>query len=631
MNSFSIIIPGVVSLLVLFGYYFTSPRLPIKLNRIFLRLLVTEVLVMLAEFAAIWLNNRYTRNSNTGLLYVVNMLFCLSYLFKSYQFFAFSAVLVKQRELKQIVKWMFRLVWIACSGLVVSSFWWKTVFEVSERHGYREGPLWFIVAGCAIFYVLLSAVIIFIYRKKVSEWDLMGAVTYNTVLLVCAVVRLFIKQNLVVTLVGFLAVLVCYLSFETPGRYISERGAAFNKRAFKALLEESLEKKTYRALAFVLRDYTEQRVAYGSEQMDKGISLIIDYLRHKYKKHLIFYLRNGYFVIFDPEALNLYRIRDDLYERFKQPWQANDTELYLSVAFIKVGAESNIDSADMLINNLTVAFERAGHMALYGKDIFDLDDTKEIEEQAMIKGALEYAVKHNSVELFLQPVVDGATEELVGAEALARIRDENGKIISPVKFIPIAEQSGHINSVGEQVFKQVCGFVNSNGFSKVKMRFVNVNLSPIQCMREDLSDRFYDILRQNKALPERIHLEITEQSMGDSAQILKQVNKLKDCGFQFALDDYGSGYSNFMRLKYYPFKNVKLDMEVVRSYYKNRDPLIMNIISLLKQMGYSVTAEGIESKEMADLMVSIGCDFLQGFYYSKPLPVEEFVEKYTKI
>lgn len=628
MNSFSIIIPGVVSLLVLFGYYFTSPRLPIKLNRIFLRILVTEVLVMLAEFFAIWLNSR--SGSNTNLLYAVNMLFCLSYLFKSYQFFAFSAVLVKLRNLKHYVMWLFRIVWIACSVLVVSSFWWKTVFEVSKNGVYSEGPLWFILPGCAIYYVIFSVVIVFIRRKKISKWDIMGVVTYNTVLLACAVLRLLLKQNLITTLLGFVAVLVCYLSFQTPGRYMSERGPAFNKRAFKVLLEECLEQNTYRTLAFALRYYTEERVAYGSDQMDKGISMIIDYLRRKYPKHLIFYLRNGYFVIFDPEALNLYRIRDDLYERFQQPWQANDTELFLSVGFVKVGAESKIDSADVLLNNLTVALEKAGQMALYGKDIYDLDNTREIEEQAMIKGALEYAVKHNSVEVFLQPVVDAGSEELVGAEALARIRDENGKIISPVKFIPIAEQSGHINSVGEQVFEKVCGFVNSNGFSKVKMNFVNVNLSPIQCMRADLSDRFLGIVDQYKALPERIHLEITEQSMGDSAQVLKQVNKLKECGFQFALDDYGSGYSNFMRLKNYPFKNVKLDMEVVKSYYKNRDPLIMNIVSLLKQMGYSITAEGIESKEMANVMASIGCDYLQGYYYSKPLPVDEFVNKYTR-
>ncbi len=586
---------------------------------------------MAAECAAVILNGRYSRSSSAELLYAVNALFYLSYLFKAYQFFAFSAHLVKVSSVKPVIKWLFRSVWIASSVLVIFSFWWGTVFKIAERHGYTAGPLWFVIPACTVYYVVLSAVIVFTKRNRISTGDLMGAVGYNAVLLVCAVFRFFMPQNIILALVGFLAVLICYLSFEAPERYISERGAAFNKRAFKALLEESLENRTYRALGFVLRDYNDERVVYGSVQMDKGISLIIDYLHHKYPKHLIFYLRNGYFVIYDPEALNLYRIRDDLYERFSRPWQAYDTELFLSVAFIKVGAESNIDSADMLINNLTVAFEKAGQMALYGKDIYDLDSTKEIEEQARVKGALEYAVKNESVEVYLQPIIESKTETLVGAEALARIRGEDGKLISPADFIPIAERSGHINSLGEQVFETVCRFVNSNGFSRVKMEFVNVNLSPIQCMRADLSDRFLELLRQYKALPSRIHLEITEQSVGDSAMILKQVNKLRECGFQFALDDYGSGYSNLTRLKNYPFKTVKLDMEVVRNYCKNRDPLVLSLVNILKQMGYTITAEGIETKEMADTMRSIGCDYLQGYYYSRPVPIEEFVSKYAKM
>lgn len=631
MNEFGIIIPGVASLLVIFVYYFTTPRLPIKLNRVFFRILITEVIVMVMECAAVILNGRFTQNSSKELLYAVNMLFYMAYLFKSYQFFAFSAHIVKMRKIKRITLWVFRSVWLICSALVLSSFWWNTVFRIDDVQGFTYGPLWFIPPACAIFYTVFSLLVVFIRKHMITGPEFMGAVGYNCVVLTCAVFRLILSQNLIITLVGFLSVLICYLSFASPDKYISERGLAFNKRAFKVLLEECIEKNTYRALAFALRDYTEQRVAYGSDQMDKGIAMIIDYLRRKYRKHLIFYLRNGNFVIFDTEALNLYRIRDDLYERFRQPWLTNDTELYLSAVFIKVGAESNIGSADMLINNLTVAFEKATQTAAYsGKDIYDLDNTKEIEEQAMIKSALDYAVTHNAVEVFLQPVIDAATETLVGAEALARIRDENGKIISPAKFIPIAEQSGHINSVGEQVFEKVCAFVNSNGFSRVKLRFVNVNLSPIQCMKADLSDRFLEILKQYKALPERIHFEITEQTMGDSDAVLKQVNKLKECGFQFALDDYGSGYSNITRLKYYPFKNVKLDMEVVRAYYRNRDPLITSLVNILKQIGYSVTAEGIETKDMGIVMTDVGCDYLQGYYYSKPIPIDEFIRKYSE-
>ena len=150
-------------------------------------------------------------------------------------------------------------------------------------------------------------------------------------------------------------------------------------------------------------------------------------------------------------------------------------------------------------------------------------------------------------------------------------------------------------------------------------------------MRADLSERFIAILKKYKAEPERIHFEITEQAMGDSDTIVQQVNDLKKAGFLFSLDDFGSGYSNLTRLKYYPFFNVKLDMSIVADYCKNGGPFVPNLINALKQFGYTITAEGIEPKEMADKMKALGCDYLQGYLYSKPLPTDEFVLKYSRI
>jgi EAL domain-containing protein (putative c-di-GMP-specific phosphodiesterase class I) len=104
---------------------------------------------------------------------------------------------------------------------------------------------------------------------------------------------------------------------------------------------------------------------------------------------------------------------------------------------------------------------------------------------------------------------------------------------------------------------------------------------------------------------------------------------LRKANFQFVLDDYGSGYSNLTRVRHYPFVNIKLDMEVVWDYHRERDSLLPNIVKAFTQMGFSITAEGIETAEMADSLTEIGCDYLQGFFFDKPLPVDEFVAKYA--
>ena len=147
-------------------------------------------------------------------------------------------------------------------------------------------------------------------------------------------------------------------------------------------------------------------------------------------------------------------------------------------------------------------------------------------------------------------------------------------------------------------------------------------------MRPDLTKRFTEIIKQYNISSDQIHLEITEESMIDYEFLQKQMREMNKYGFQFVLDDYGRGYSNIARMKKCPFINVKLDMEFVWDYFKEKDKILPTLVQTIKQMGFTVTAEGIESKEMATAMNDIGCDYLQGFCFSRPLSIEEFLSRY---
>jgi EAL domain-containing protein (putative c-di-GMP-specific phosphodiesterase class I) len=158
------------------------------------------------------------------------------------------------------------------------------------------------------------------------------------------------------------------------------------------------------------------------------------------------------------------------------------------------------------------------------------------------------------------------------------------------------------------------------------VQWVNVNLSPNQFMSRDIPERFSGILAAYGVGPEKIRLELTEQSMIDFSLMLDQIRALHEKGFEFSLDDYGSGYSNLTRVRQYPFSNIKIDMEVVRNYFRDRDPLLPALMQAFRKMNFSVTAEGIESAEMADALREIGCDYFQGYYFSRPVSMEEFLQ-----
>ena len=191
-----------------------------------------------------------------------------------------------------------------------------------------------------------------------------------------------------------------------------------------------------------------------------------------------------------------------------------------------------------------------------------------------------------------------------------------------------AEKTGLINRLGEQMLEKVCDFMNSRSLEEMGLSWINVNLSPLQFLKRDLSKRFTSIIEKYQVDPEKIHLEITEEAMIDYALLKKQVFDIKNAGFEFVLDDFGAGYSNVTRLNKYPFVNIKFDMQVVWEYFKTKKNILPGLIKVFKNSGFSVTAEGIENKEMAEEMRDLGCDYLQGFYFSQPLPVEEFLGKY---
>ncbi len=372
------------------------------------------------------------------------------------------------------------------------------------------------------------------------------------------------------------------------------------------------------------------RDIYGGRQIDEGIVLISNYLTQNYKDMNTFYYRKGRFIMLGNKDLDYTKISAEIKERFKRPWRADELELYLETGLVLFDMGSRVQSADSLLNFLIRAFDKADK----GSDDLIVVSDNELrinEDENAIKRYLETAVDNDKVEVFLQPLVDAKTQVLAGAEALCRIRDDNNNILPPAAFIHIAEANGRINQLGEQVFEKTCRFISEHDVKSLGLEWINVNLSPIQFMKTDLAERFDSIIRKYNVDPHMIHLEITEESMIDENLLHRKITTMQEKGFSFVLDDYGTGYSNLTRLKKCSFINVKLDMSLVWDYYKEPDEILPSMILAFKHMGFGIAAEGIEDEEMAEMMRSIGCDLLQGYYYSRPLSMNEFIKKYSPL
>ena len=621
--NYSFLIPSLLILILIMGYYFFRPRLPIRLNRSFLAILTIDICTEIFEAVSSRLNETWTEHAS-WLLWLFGVLFFFFYFSRAYMFFVFTISILDARGIGRSKLHVFApVIYYLCALIALSSPFTGWLFRVES--GYQTGPLYFLLYGCCVAYILFSELAVIRHRKELTTHEIISITAMQIILLVGIVVRALVPNWLVMNTFSLMAIIVIFLSFLNPDLYMSERGYVYNLPAFQALVSECVRRRhPCRILAFALQKYNEHREIFGGAQMDEALVAINRYLADSFPQMSPFYLRNGFYALVGQNLPDLDALRDSISRRFSLPWSTSSGELRMTVAFVEADTEILNCPADRLVNGLFLSLDELGRDSDADSSRSLTDSIEQITKRLEIRRCLEYALNHDELEVFLQPIMDTATGKRIAAEALVRLRDEQGKIIRPDLFITLAEREGYIARLGEQVLVKVCRFIRDNDMDALGVQWINVNLSPLQFMSQDIPARFAEILRDHGVSTNQIHLEITEQSMIDFSLMREQIMGLHDSGFEFALDDYGSGYSNLTRVRQYPFTNIKIDMEVIRNYYRDRDPLLPALIQAFKMMKFSITAEGIESADMAEAMKEIGCDYLQGFYFSRPVPMPEF-------
>lgn len=631
MRDYLYLLPNLLVLLIFIGHYFSMPHLRNRRNGIFLQLLTLQTLVPTLDFISGGANaDAITVPDNA--LFLLNLLYCVLLIARAYWQFEFAIDILRLKASDAPIRtWLCRSAFLVGEAVALSNPLTGAIFRIVDGR-FLKGPLNFVPSACLFFYSVVSLVLLTAFSSdRLSRYERISAFCAQGSLLLGNLIYCFLPSHVVISAASLISIIILYLTFENPNLYIANRGNAFNMRAFREMLDEMIAKKNYRVLAFGLRDYIDMRGIYGGHQMDSGVSLIGAFLVKTFPEYQAFYLRSGRFALLGTLDMDWDQIREEIYRRFQAPWIADETELDLNIAFVKIEPGNGPDDVGGILNRVFLAFDNVENEIIHRDGLIDPKSLAEIDRQVEVKRCLERRLERNELEIFLQPLIDGKTRQLVGAEVLSRIRDDDGKLISPALFVPIAEKNGCINLMGEQALEKACQFVRDHDLNAIGLSWINVNLSPLQCMKKDLSERFSTILEQYGVSTEIIHLEITEQSVMDMSRLENQIRILRGIGFRFSLDDYGSGYSNLSRVKKYPFANIKLDMGIVWDYIRDRDALLPTIVKAFKEMGFSITAEGIETEEIADAMCAIGCDYLQGYYFSKPLPVEEFVEKYSTL
>ncbi|SQK72382.1 Bacteriophytochrome cph2 [Tatumella ptyseos] len=322
------------------------------------------------------------------------------------------------------------------------------------------------------------------------------------------------------------------------------------------------------------------------------------------------------------------RIAAGMVKAIEKPFHISDYELMVSISIgIALYPPHGSEGRDMMFN-ADVAMYHTKNNGRNGFSVYRPDMNPMGKSQVQLKNELWRALYHNELRLFYQPKNDAGSGQIIGYEALVRWQHPVRGLLSPDKFLPVAEKSGMIIQVGEWVLNEACrqlAIWHAQGNTELS---VSVNLSALQFEQEMLAQVVLNALTTNNVPPEKMILEITETTaMRSPKETIRILNILKEHGIQVSIDDFGTGYSSLLYLQSIPASELKIDRAFVREINNNHTDtrLLAMIIELAKNMNLNIVAEGVETEEQQRQLTELGCNILQGFYFSRPVPPEQLV------
>lgn len=314
---------------------------------------------------------------------------------------------------------------------------------------------------------------------------------------------------------------------------------------------------------------------------------------------------------------------------FDAPFELSDEELYMSVSIgVAVAPDHGID-ADKLISNADMAMYQAKQQGKHTYEFFSTSKDTHAYQRLKIRNQINVALEQEEFELFFQPKICLETGSIKGAEALIRWRPNGGDYRSPMEFIPIAEESGQIIPISQWVFERCCRHM-SDWKEFLDDDFVlALNISAKHFQRGQLQRDVARALEASDIDPSKLELEVTETAIMDNLELaVESLNELKKMGIRTAIDDFGTGHSSLSYLRKLPIEILKIDksfIDDILSCSEDRT-LVKGIIEMVHALGIQVVAEGVENHDIAQLLMEMNCDLVQGYHYCKPISEPEFLE-----
>lgn len=622
-----------VYLFMMIAFFLRTPKAS-KRRSLFSLLLILGLLTTLYDICAIWIDI-----PGTGAYPLKYLIHCLYIISRNLITPVFMAYLVAYTDtwhrLKKhvIMLSILPLPIMAVVVLTILTPFNRLIFYIDSNGMYTRGDYFFVLYVSAILYVIFCVVYSIKYYCIIEFRQFIPICSVILFQLIAVAIQFFYPYILCEMLATSLAILLMLLTVERPEAKI-DRGSgmlksnAFNLTALRAL-------STEKPVSFVLVNMTNHSAinSYVSfSNMEELYSLIRERIESVTDELSvnpdIYNLESGLIAVtfYGDDIPYAVRFANHLLERLKDDYNLGRFAVSIptNVCVLKSPDDTkDFDEINAFLNNFR-GFKYTGEVTMASSFIKGNDYTV----MANMDSILKDAIANDLFEVYYQPIYSTKEKQFKSAEALIRLFTKEYGFIRPDLFIPLSEDSGAIHEIGMIVFEKVCKFIASDEFKTLGLDYIEVNLSTVQCSDKDLVTKINAMLNKYNVSPSQINLEITETASAFlQKNMLDNINALYEMGFSFSLDDFGTGYSNMIRISSLPLHIVKFDKSF--TWTENNDDLkliLRKSIQMVKKMDMKIVVEGVETKEMLDTFVNYDCEYIQGYYFSKPLPEYDFVK-----
>lgn len=607
-------------------------------TRLYMFMLALTLLTAVCDMASIILDVVVTEEHHPHImvLYLVNTLYLLFHNLTLPSYLLFIIGLTDTwHKLKKNP--LLVTVMIAPSGLLVLSLivnlFTNRLFTFDGDYHYVRGPQMLILYVLAFFNMIICIAYIAKYRRNFSRYKFISLLIMLPMIIVAVVIQWFFPDLLVEMYINALALFLVLTTVQRPEELQDEVTLLKNYSAYvNETKQDFRNKKSFTEIIINISNYMtlHQMLSYDGavELLKKAADELVAIDRELKTRAELYHIQKGRFrfVIDGERRVLAEEAAERINDALKKSFEINGLELNFTACVCITECPEDIADFKTLLKFGADLHEKISYTGQVLK-ASEIGQKRDFELSSVIDEIIENAIANKNFKVYYQPIYSTEEKRFVSAEALLRLHDEKYGFIPPDVFIVAAERSGAIHKIGNYVTEEVCRFISSGDFKKLKLNYIEMNLSVAQCMSPELADNILQIMKRYNVDPALINLEITETAVDYAQNIMTEnIDKLYEAGFSFSLDDYGTGYSNIKRVASLPLEIVKLD----KTFADARDNpkmwiILCNTIKMIKAMDMNIVVEGVETPEALDRFSDLKCDYIQGYYFSKPIPEEDFV------